>query len=171
MKGTPKERAIKVLPAVVLINPKYPHNVGQTVRACASWNIPSLRWTGTRVDLEKIEGRIPREERMRAYRTVDFQQDEYNLFDRLPEGAVPVAIEVRPGSEDLPMFEHPEKAVYVFGPEDGSIPKGFMHVCHRFVVIPSIHCLNLASAVNVVMYDRRTKLGWDQGTKVLGRAV
>jgi hypothetical protein len=30
-------------------------------------------------------------------------------------------------------------------------------LCHRFVVIPTHHCLNLAAAVNVVLYDRRLK--------------
>ena len=119
--------------------------------------------------MENPTERLPREERMRAYSHVDFQRDEYDLFDRLPEGAVPVAVEVRPQAVDLPTFEHPEKAVYVFGPEDGSIPKGFLHVCHRFVVIPSLHCLNLAAAVNVILYDRRTKMGWDADAKVLGR--
>jgi hypothetical protein len=30
-------------------------------------------------------------------------------------------------------------------------------LCHLFVVIPTHHCLNLATAVNVVLYDRRLK--------------
>jgi tRNA(Leu) C34 or U34 (ribose-2'-O)-methylase TrmL len=54
-------------------------------------------------------------------------------------------------------FEHPENALYVFGPEDGSLPKTVRLLCHRFVVIPTHHCLNLAAAVNVVLYDRRLK--------------
>lgn len=29
--------------------------------------------------------------------------------------------------------------------------------CHRFVVIPSRSCLNLAASVNVVLYDRMVK--------------
>jgi tRNA(Leu) C34 or U34 (ribose-2'-O)-methylase TrmL len=45
----------------------------------------------------------------------------------------------------------------VFGPEDGSLPKGVRTACHQFVVIPSMHCMNLAAAVYVVLYDRAYK--------------
>jgi tRNA(Leu) C34 or U34 (ribose-2'-O)-methylase TrmL len=55
------------------------------------------------------------------------------------------------------LFEHPADATYVFGPEDGNVPKGALSVCHRFVSIPSHHCLNLAAAVYTVLYDRVVK--------------
>ena len=29
--------------------------------------------------------------------------------------------------------------------------------CHRFIVIPSRHCVNLAAAVYLVLYDRAAK--------------
>ena len=35
LKGQVKQ--ISKAPAVILINPKYPHNVGHAVRACACW--------------------------------------------------------------------------------------------------------------------------------------
>jgi len=52
---------------------------------------------------------------------------------------------------------HPENAVYVFGPEDGSIPKTYLQHCHRFLVIPTRHCLNLATAVATILHDRAYK--------------
>jgi hypothetical protein len=52
--------------------------------------------------------------------------------------------------------KHPEDALYVFGPEYGGLPKPVRLLRHRFVVIPTHHCLNLA-AVNVALYDRRLK--------------
>ncbi len=55
--------------------------------------------------------------------------------------------------EALHTFEHPENALYVFGPEDGSIPRVLLGHCHRFVVIPTRHCLNLATAVASVLWD------------------
>lgn len=73
--------------------------------------------------------------------------------------AVPVAVEVRKTSESLHVFEHPPNAVYVFGPEDGSVSKPHISHCHRFVVIPTKHCLNLATAVATVLWDRQYK-GW-----------
>src|SRR5439155_9598099 len=69
----------------------------------------------------------------------------------------PVAVELRESSEKLHHFEHPEDAVYVFGPENGSVPRAMLGLCHRFVTIPSHHCLNLAAAINVIGYDRRSE--------------
>jgi tRNA(Leu) C34 or U34 (ribose-2'-O)-methylase TrmL len=54
-------------------------------------------------------------------------------------------------------FQHPDNAVYVFGPEDGSIPQVLRRHCHRFVKIPAKHCTNLAAAVYIVLYDRAYK--------------
>jgi tRNA(Leu) C34 or U34 (ribose-2'-O)-methylase TrmL len=145
-------------PAVALIDPKYPHNVGAALRACSCWGIGQLWWTGRRVRLDAARGqRLPREERMKGYRDVQTAIDD-GLFDRFPRGAVtPVAVELLPASESLVEFEHPEEALYVFGPEDGSLPRPVRLLCHRFVAIPTHHCLNLAAAVNVVLYDRRLK--------------
>jgi tRNA(Leu) C34 or U34 (ribose-2'-O)-methylase TrmL len=145
-----------VAPSVILISPKYPHNVGNAIRACSCWGMKQLWWTGDRVTFEAAKGeRLPQEERMKGYRHVELFNDQ-RPFDQFDD-ATPVAVELRPGSEMLHHFEHPEKAVYVFGPEDGSIPKPILHLCHRFVVLPTHHCLNLASAVNCVLYDRRAK--------------
>lgn len=94
---------------------------------------------------------------MKGYRSVRMERDDAFL-DRYARGEVtPVAVELRPQSESLVDFAHPENALYVFGPEDGSIPKGVLARCHRFVVIPTHHCLNLSAAVNLVLYDRRAK--------------
>ncbi len=74
-------------------------------------------------------------------------------------GARPVAVELRPGSESLVEFTHPEEnPVYVFGPEDGSLPGPILKRCHRFVVIPSFECLNLATSVAALLYDRMAKM-------------
>lgn len=150
--------------AVLLLDPKWPHNVGNAVRACAVFGVPQLRWTGTRVDAQ-IEQRLPREERLRDYRQrVTFQRLGTHLQDRpldhyLSWGMTPVCVELTPGATPLPIFQHPERAVYVFGPEDGDVPKGIRHACHHFVEIPGTGCLNLAAAVNVVLYDRAMKKG------------
>jgi tRNA(Leu) C34 or U34 (ribose-2'-O)-methylase TrmL len=145
-------------PAVVLIDPKFPHNVGGALRACSCWGMRQLWWTGGRVTLDHAKGqRLPREERMKGYKHVELIADD-DVFDRFERGSVtPVAVELRQQSESLVSFIHPENALYVFGPEDGSLPKSVLRLCHRFVVIPTHHCLNLAAAVNVVLYDRRLK--------------
>ena len=70
-----------------------------------------------------------------------------------------MAVEVRDNSESLPDFEHPANPVYVFGPEDGGLQRVTLQHCHRFVQIPTKHCLNLATAVTAVLYDRMVKTG------------
>lgn len=148
-------------PAIVMTDPKYPHNVGAAVRACSNFGVGLLMFTGSRVSLEpdKKKGyRLPREERMAGYKDVTLINDDYP-FNRFPKDVVPVAVELRENSEPLPYFHHPEKAVYVFGPEDGSIPQVMLRHCQRFLVIPSRHCLNLAAAINVVLCDRICKEG------------
>ena len=152
---------VGVTPSVILDNPKYAQNVGMVQRLCSCYGVKQLWWTGERVslDIEKRD-RLPREERMKGYKDVELIQYD-RPFDMFAD-AVPVAIEVRENSENLIQFEHPDNAIYVFGPEDGSIKSVFMQHCHRFVIIPTQHCLNLATAVATVMYDRQYKR-WLEG--------
>ncbi|MFW9871610.1 MAG: TrmH family RNA methyltransferase [Candidatus Thorarchaeota archaeon] len=146
-------------PSIILWNPKYPHNVGAAVRAASCFGVQSILITGSRVSLEHKKGyRLPREERMKGYKDVQLLNDDYP-FNRFENDVVPVAVELRDNAEPLPIFDHPENAVYVFGPEDGSIPQMALRHCHRFIVIPSKHCVNLAAAVYLVLYDRIAKWG------------
>jgi tRNA(Leu) C34 or U34 (ribose-2'-O)-methylase TrmL len=137
-------------PAVILINPKSAHNVGKALRAASIFGDKSLVWTGTRVDLSQYD-RLPREERMK----VEFRAHD-RPFDLFPD-AVPVCIELLETAECLTTFAHPADPVYVFGPEDGSVPPVIRRHCHKFVYIPAYHCLNLSAAVDVVLYDRMAK--------------
>jgi tRNA(Leu) C34 or U34 (ribose-2'-O)-methylase TrmL len=143
--------------AIILCNPRFGHNVGAVIRAAACYGEDAVYWTGERIDVETHKGkRLPREERMKGYANVD-RVNTARPFDLLEEGVIPIAIELTESAEQLQDFEHPEKAAYVFGPEDGSIPKGIRVLCHRFVVIPTLHCTNLAAAVYTVLYDRKAK--------------
>ena len=134
-----------------MINPKFPHNVGTTIRACSCFGVESLVWTGLRVDPSKYR-RLPREERMKGYKSVVFSNNQRPFY--LFEDFTPVWVEVFEHSEPLTTFEHPENAVYVFGPEDGDVPQVIRRLCHRFVHIPAHFCLNLSAAVNVVLAHR-----------------
>lgn len=143
---------------VILEDPKYPRNVATVQRTCSCYGCGHLWITGKRVSLTPYDGyRLPREERMRGYKDVELKQLDFKM-SQLPSHVVPVAIELVPGSENLTEFEHPENALYVFGPEDGSISKGMRSACHRFVKIPSRHCFNLATAATIVLYDRYNKM-------------
>lgn len=146
-----------VTPSVALVNPKYANNVGMVLRLAACYGLKQVWFTGNRFQEEvEVRKRLPREERMKGYADVDLIQYDY-FFDQFPRDVTPVAIEVRENSEPLFSFEHPKNPLYIFGPEDGSIPQVLLKHCHRFVVIPSRHCFNLATAVAQVLYDRDYK--------------
>ena len=70
---------------------------------------------------------------------------------------VPIAVELTASAEDLCRFIHPQRCVYLLGPEDGSISKEALAMCKYTVSIPSRGCLNLAVAGSIVMYDRIAK--------------
>src|SRR5215467_2565752 len=167
----PVRRGDGITPAVALVDPKFPHNVGAAVRAASCYGVRQVWFSGDRVRLDASKGyRLPREERMRGYKDVVLRQDD-RFLDAFAD-AVPVAVELRRKAESLIEFEHPDNAVYVFGPEDGSLDRAVLARCHRFVVIPTRHCTNLASAVYTVLYDRHAKrvaAGLEAPHTVVGR--
>lgn len=145
-----------VAPAIVMYDPRYPHNAGAAMRGASCYGIGQIWIAGERTEKKVLEAnRLPREERMKGFQDVSLVRCD-RPFDYF-EDAVPVAVELLRGSENLLTFEHPENAIYVFGPEDGSIPGQWRGHCHRRVFIPTSHCLNLGVAVNTILYDRLFK--------------
>lgn len=145
-------------PAVVLYNPRYPHNLGAAVRAASCFDVKQVWLTGRRVaDKVLASQRLPREERMKGFADVQIVLED-RPFDYFPRDATPVAVELLNGSENMVTFEHPDNPIYVFGPEDGGVPSDARARCHRRLFIPTKHCTNLAAAVYLVLYDRHLKM-------------
>lgn len=161
-----------ITPSIILTNPKYCRNVSAIIRLCSGYGIQQLWYTGDRVSLTdpeknldlkrgtsrkgKGKARLPREERMKGYKKVQVYQYD-KPFDRFPAGTRPVAVELKPGATMLHHYIHHPNNVYVFGPEDGSVPSTYLSHCHEILVIPVEHCLNLATAVATVLWDRKQK--------------
>lgn len=86
---------------------------------------------------------------------------EYDTFDEfyanLPFGCQLVGVELCAGARSLPGYTHPESAVYLLGPEDGSLTTQELKRCHSRIIIPGAFCLNLAVAGSIVAYDRVAK--------------
>jgi tRNA(Leu) C34 or U34 (ribose-2'-O)-methylase TrmL len=86
----------------------------------------------------------------------------YDTFDafyaNLPDACRLVAVEKCDGARDLVGYGHPDQAVYLLGPEDGSLSPTILARCHSRVIIPGDGCYNLAVAGALVMYDRTTKM-------------
>src|SRR5262245_9233597 len=82
-------------PAIALINPKYPNNVGMVVRLASCYGLRQVWFTGHRVSLNPSgKERLPRGERTKGYKGVQMNHYEY-LFDQFPANTAPVAVEVR----------------------------------------------------------------------------
>lgn len=146
-------------PAVVLLDPRDAYNVGNAQRACSNWGVNQLWWTGTRVTTDLQGGeRLPREERMKGWANVALinHQRPFDAFKSLKPRVI--GVELFKGAQNLFHYQHPLDAIYVFGPEDGSIHDSVKHLCHEFVMAPTHHCMNLAAAVNVVLAFRRLSL-------------
>ena len=139
-----------------LYNPKSPTNVGAVMRAAGCFGASEVRFNGQRfaraakfhTDTKNVTQRIPLQ-----------QQD--NLLDNLADGVKVVCVELVEGATALPQFTHPENALYVFGPEDGSLPQEIVDRADEVVFIPTVGCLNLAATVNVLLYDRHAKRATD----------
>lgn len=143
--------------AIGLENPKTPDNVGSVLRAVGCFNAQAVYYTGQRYDIAAKHQTDTKnvQQRVTLARTDDWSA----LKAQLPEGTKIVCVELALGAMSLPEFEHPERALYVFGPEDGSLPKSVVSEADAVVYIPTIGCLNLAATVNVLLYDRLLKRG------------
>ncbi|MDO6693614.1 RNA methyltransferase [Aliiglaciecola sp. 3_MG-2023] len=137
---------------VGLINPKSPTNVGATLRATGCYCAKSIVYTGKRYERAKNFATDTKN----ANTHIPLIPKE-TLFDDLPEGYQKIAFELVEGATPLPHFQHPEKAMYIFGPEDGSIPQQVLNQCDDVVYVPTKGCMNLAASVNVLLYDRMAK--------------
>lgn len=93
---------------------------------------------------------------MKAYRHIPLLRLA-DLLDAIPYDCVPVAVDLVDCAKPLPEYVHPERAYYIFGPEDGTLGKRILERCRDVVYVPTEGCMNLAACVNVVLYDRMAK--------------
>ncbi|WJG10919.1 RNA methyltransferase [Aliiglaciecola sp. LCG003] len=135
-----------------LINPKSPTNVGSVLRAAGCYQAEEIIYTGQRYD----NARSFATDTKKAKQHIPMTRREH-IFDLVPADYVKIAIELVEGATPLPQFSHPEKAMYIFGPEDGTIPQAILNQCSHVLYVPTTGCLNLAATVNVLLYDRMAK--------------
>ena len=76
----------------------------------------------------------------------------------IPVNAKLVCVELAAEALDIRDYEHPARAVYLLGPEDGWLPSSILRQ-HDTVVLPGAYPLNVAMAATVVLYDRFVKRG------------
>lgn len=139
--------------AVGLHSPKDALNIGSALRAAGCYDAAFVAVQGARVPAMRM--RAPTDTR-KTWRHKPLLRVS-DLREALPFDCVPVAVDLLDGAQRLPDFKHPERAFYVFGPEDGTLGRSVTDWCACSVMVPTLTCMNLAAAVNVVLYDRLAK--------------
>ena len=135
--------------AIGLHNPKNPLNVGSALRAANCYGAAFVATSGKRYT------RAPTDT-TKVYRHLPLFHCA-NLRDLIPFDCVPVAVDLVEGAKPLQNYFHPERAFYIFGPEDGTLGNGVLEWCRDKIYVPTAACMNLAAAVNVILYDRYAK--------------
>lgn len=139
---------------IVLINPKYDANIGTCMRTAQVMGIDFVctigneRYKRHRTDTCKSELNIP---------IWNFQEWS-QLWEVRPNAVDFVAVELLPDSRPIERFVHPPRGIYVFGPEDGSIPPNIYKNCRYKIKLPGTISLNLATAVAITVFDRKKEL-------------
>lgn len=140
--------------AVGLVRPKDKANVGSVLRAAFCYQAATVAIQSPRIKSGDVRGAST--DTADAWRHMPTIIGD-DIMAMCPVGAVPVAVDLVPGAVELPDFVHPERAFYIFGPEDGTLGKSVTDRCAHKIMIPTRVCMNLAATVNVVLYDRLAK--------------
>ncbi len=136
--------------AVGLHQAKNPLNIGEALRAAGCYGAAMLAISGTRYQRRK------KTDTQAAHKHMPLLQCD-DLISLVPVDCTPVAVDIVPGAIALPEYRHPERAFYIFGPEDGTLGSEVLPWCKDVVYVPTKYCMNLAATVNVVLYDRAMK--------------
>lgn len=139
--------------AIGLHNPKTPANVGSVLRAAGCYEAGLVVIGGKR---RLCSYRHIATDTQKAWKHIPTLTPE-DVFDGMPLGAIPIAVDLLPDARCLTTFAHPERAFYIFGPEDGTLGASITSRCAYAVSVPTAYCMNLAATVNVVLYDRTAK--------------
>ena len=134
-----------------LFRPKTAENVGGVFRAAYCYDVSQVVLEGARTrDLSHCTNTPGAHRHIPTTLTDD-------MFSAVPFDAQVVAVDLVPGAVSLTAFQHPTRAFYVFGPEDGTLGARHLSRAQHRVYVPTRMCMNLAACVNVVLYDRMAK--------------
>ena len=138
--------------AVGIERSKTPANVGTLMRSAVSFGASYVFVVG---------GRYPRQcsDTVKSWRHLPlFEYDDIDDFNSHRPIDVPlIGVELTPDSRPLEKFSHPTSAIYLLGPEDGSLSKRAQSLCQDLIAFDGRFCANVAVAGSIVLYDRTLK--------------
>ena len=142
---------------IALTNPKSTSNVGAVMRAAGCYQADQVLYSGSRYDRAAKMATDTK----KAHHSIPLAHLDSlgvsSFIDAVDEDTEIVCVDLIQGATPLPAFKHPAKALYIFGPEDGTIAQQVVNQAHHVVFVPTVGCMNLAASVNVLLYDRLAK--------------
>ena len=135
---------------IALDNPKHAVNIGGVLRAAGNYDAALVVLGHPRCAVREASDTMKISRHKPVLRVED-------VFDVLPFDCVPVAVDLIEGAIPLPIYQHPERAFYIFGAEDATLGQRITSRCRDIIFVPTNRCMNLAATVNVVLYDRLAK--------------
>lgn len=135
--------------AIGLCGPKNSSNVGSAVRAAVCYR-------AAMIVIQNGRYQRPSSDTTKGWKHTPLIHTS-DMKEVIPYSCIPIAVECCEQARPILNFVHPERAMYIFGPEDGSISNKVLDWCKYIIEIPTVFCMNLGATVNVVLYDRMLK--------------
>ncbi len=127
-----------------------PHNAGSLYRTAHAFGADFVFAISAAPKLKEID----QIDTSKTYRHIPFYFCETLETLPVPIDCALVGVELLDEAETLPKFYHPNRAIYILGPEKGSLHADTVAKCDHIVKIPTKFCLNVGIASALILYDR-----------------
>ena len=132
---------------IVFYEPKFSENIGTVIRSANCFGAIFIGIIGKRYK-KQVGDTMTTEKHIPFYEYTDLN----DFLIHVPIKSEIIACEV--DGKDIRNFKHPERAIYIFGGEDRTLP---IELSNR-IKIETSHCLNMAVAASIVMFHRNNSL-------------
>ena len=136
-----------------------PMNLGNLIRSAHAFGANSVFTISPHKRVVENKDKINKSDTSKSVNHLPYYEwDKINDIS-IPRGCKIIGIEITEDAEDLQNFVHPLQAMYILGPEKGSLSSETLSRADHIVKIPTSFSLNVAIAGAIVMYDRIKTLG------------
>lgn len=136
--------------AIGIYHTKNGTNVGTLIRSAYSFGADFIFTVGKRYKKQSSAVKLHRHIPVLHFSTIE------NMREALPANCRMVAVEIDDKAIPIKEFKHPQRVVYLLGAEDHGLPPELLNGC-QIIQLPGRHCLNVATAGAIVMFDRLMK--------------
>lgn len=127
--------------------PKEEKNIGTVFRNAHCFDADFVCIIGDRAGYNESSNTTRAERHIPVFKYADIE----DFMAHVPVGCEVVSVEV--DGEDIAEFRHPERAIYLFGGEDRTLPD----IGGKRVRFDTLYCLNMATSSGIVLFDRQSK--------------